>query len=200
MTLHSDHHNPLRTQAHLPYSNPSFLKTLLNSVFNHHLLPSSCRSPEPPTHHSTQYSDRFELLSAYLDNEISPEDRRLVNFWLVEDPEIQQVYQHLLRLRKAMRSLALTALNDDEITTVSRLRPYRASHSLLPLPATQAQKGMTLAALCATLVLMVGGAIITLSPSSTEGWQSAWQDIKAANWREKIALAWHKATPKLTEP
>jgi anti-sigma factor RsiW len=49
--------------------------------------------------------DRFELLSAYLDGEVSPEERRLVMTWLAEDPETQCLYQRLLQLRQGFQSL-----------------------------------------------------------------------------------------------
>ncbi len=49
--------------------------------------------------------DRFELLSAYLDGEVSPEERRLVTVWLDEDPETQCLYQRLLQLRQGFRGL-----------------------------------------------------------------------------------------------
>jgi hypothetical protein len=47
--------------------------------------------------------DRFELLSAYLDGEVSPEERRLVTTWLADDPETQCLYQRLLHLRLERR-------------------------------------------------------------------------------------------------
>jgi len=49
--------------------------------------------------------DRFELLSAYLDGEVSPEERRLVTIWLNEDPEAQCLYRRLLQLRQGFQGL-----------------------------------------------------------------------------------------------
>jgi anti-sigma factor RsiW len=49
--------------------------------------------------------DRFELLSAYLDGEVSPEERRLVTTWLADDPETQCLYQRLLHLRRGFQGL-----------------------------------------------------------------------------------------------
>lgn len=43
--------------------------------------------------------DHFELLSAYLDRELSPEENRKVEQWLNYDPQAQKIYQHLSRLR-----------------------------------------------------------------------------------------------------
>ncbi len=49
--------------------------------------------------------DRFELLSAYLDGEVSPEERRLVASWLTNDPEVQSLYRRLLSLRQGFQGL-----------------------------------------------------------------------------------------------
>lgn len=50
--------------------------------------------------------DRFELLSAYLDGEVSPDERRLVTAWLDQDPEAQCLYQRLLQLRQGFQGLS----------------------------------------------------------------------------------------------
>ncbi|MGD1860241.1 MAG: anti-sigma factor family protein [Leptolyngbyaceae cyanobacterium] len=49
--------------------------------------------------------DRFELLSAYLDGEVSPDERRLVATWLDKDPEAQCLYRRLLQLRQGFQGL-----------------------------------------------------------------------------------------------
>lgn len=52
-----------------------------------------------------QSSDRFELLSAYLDGEVSPTERKQVQQWLDHDPTVQQLYARLLRLRQGFQSI-----------------------------------------------------------------------------------------------
>ena len=47
---------------------------------------------------------RFELLSAYVDDEVTAEERKLVAQWLMDDPVTQQTYQRLLMLRQAIRT------------------------------------------------------------------------------------------------
>jgi len=49
--------------------------------------------------------DRFELLSAYLDGEVSPEERRLVATWLANDPNTQCLYRRLLHLRRGFEGI-----------------------------------------------------------------------------------------------
>ncbi|MGF1589582.1 MAG: anti-sigma factor family protein [Pleurocapsa sp.] len=44
-------------------------------------------------------TDRFELLSAFIDGELSPTERNQVQAWLDQDPEIKQLYTQLLALQ-----------------------------------------------------------------------------------------------------
>ncbi|MEO0645594.1 MAG: hypothetical protein AAFZ17_05475 [Cyanobacteria bacterium J06650_10] len=47
---------------------------------------------------------KFELLSAYLDDEVTAEERALVNHWLASDPEMQRSYQKQLKLKQALKA------------------------------------------------------------------------------------------------
>jgi anti-sigma factor RsiW len=49
--------------------------------------------------------DRFELLSAYLDGEVSAEERRQVEQWLLDDPSVQQLHTRLIALRQAFQAM-----------------------------------------------------------------------------------------------
>ncbi|NJL82973.1 MAG: hypothetical protein HC890_08465 [Chloroflexaceae bacterium] len=49
--------------------------------------------------------DRFELLSAYLDGEVTAEERRLVQQWLDSDPLVQRLYSRLLRVHHGIQNL-----------------------------------------------------------------------------------------------
>ena len=50
--------------------------------------------------------EKFEILSAYLDDEVSQEERRLVEQWIECDPLFRQQYQAQLTLKSAVRSLS----------------------------------------------------------------------------------------------
>lgn len=50
-------------------------------------------------------SDRFLLLSAYLDGEVTPSERQQVQHWLDTDPDFQQQYCSLLRLQQEIHQL-----------------------------------------------------------------------------------------------
>lgn len=49
--------------------------------------------------------DTFELLSAYLDGEVTAAERQQVEAWLAIDPEGQRLYQRLLTLKQQMQEL-----------------------------------------------------------------------------------------------
>lgn len=53
--------------------------------------------------------DRFELLSAYLDGEVTASERRQIEHWLATDLSIQRLYSRLLKLRQAMRTMPVPA-------------------------------------------------------------------------------------------
>lgn len=66
--------------------------------------------------------DRFELLSAYLDGEVSPAERRLVATWLDHDAEAQCLYRRLLQLRQGFQGLGHeTAKPQDHLYTANRV-------------------------------------------------------------------------------
>lgn len=60
--------------------------------------------------------DRFELLSAYLDGEVTAAERRQVEQWLANEPEVQRLYARLLKLRQELRTLPVPAVQSTEQT------------------------------------------------------------------------------------
>lgn len=51
--------------------------------------------------------DRFELLSAYLDGEVSVEERQQVQYWLDNDPQIKKIYLQLSRLHNGIGNIPM---------------------------------------------------------------------------------------------
>ncbi len=49
--------------------------------------------------------DRFELLSAYLDGEVTAAERKQVEEWLANDASVKLLYARLLKLRQGVRTL-----------------------------------------------------------------------------------------------
>ena len=56
-------------------------------------------------------AEKFEILSAYLDNEASDEECLLVKEWLENDPQFQQQYQDQLKIRATIRTLPANFLS-----------------------------------------------------------------------------------------
>ena len=53
--------------------------------------------------------DRFELLSAYLDSEVTAAERQQVESWLACDAEVQGLYARLLSLRSGLQNMPVPA-------------------------------------------------------------------------------------------
>jgi anti-sigma factor RsiW len=51
--------------------------------------------------------DRFELLSAYLDGEVTAAERKQVEEWLANDVAVQRLYSRLLKLRQGIRTMPI---------------------------------------------------------------------------------------------
>jgi negative regulator of sigma E activity len=49
--------------------------------------------------------DRFELLSAYLDGEVTAAERKQVERWLAEDATVKRLHARLLKLRQGVRAI-----------------------------------------------------------------------------------------------
>ncbi|MDZ8260395.1 anti-sigma factor family protein [Nostoc sp. ChiQUE01b] len=65
--------------------------------------------------------DRFELLSAYLDGEVTATERRQVEEWLANDASVQCLYARLLKLRQGLRTLPVPAAQQSPEETVQQV-------------------------------------------------------------------------------
>lgn len=65
--------------------------------------------------------DRFELLSAYLDGEVNATERRQVEDWLANDPEVQNLYTRLLKLRQGLRTLPVPSAEQSVEQTIQHV-------------------------------------------------------------------------------
>lgn len=70
--------------------------------------------------------DRFELLSAYLDGEVTAAERREVDEWLANDPEIQRLYARLLNLRQGLQTMPVPATHPPVEQTIEQV--YQRIH------------------------------------------------------------------------
>lgn len=69
-----------------------------------HEQENRCDQPSPEALDNLK-RDRFELLSAYLDGEVTADERRQVEQWLATDVKMQRLHTRLLSLRQGLRSL-----------------------------------------------------------------------------------------------
>jgi hypothetical protein len=109
--------------------------------------------------------EKFELLSAYFDDEVSEQERALVEHWLSCDPQLQQHYQAQLKLRQAIRWHGLAekrqAPDDFLRFSLDRLpREMSVKQSYLGKPSFLGEQSF-----------LEGSAI---APST---WQSDWQNL-----------------------
>jgi anti-sigma factor RsiW len=65
--------------------------------------------------------DRFELISAYLDGEVTADERRQVELWLQTDPQAKQLYARLMMLRKGFQNLSTPAASQPVERTVQQV-------------------------------------------------------------------------------
>ena len=59
--------------------------------------------------------DYFELLSAYIDGELTPSERSCVQHWLDNDPEIKTTYIRLLKLQTQIQKIPTPPSISEEV-------------------------------------------------------------------------------------
>ncbi|MFZ9739545.1 MAG: anti-sigma factor family protein [Prochlorotrichaceae cyanobacterium] len=63
-------------------------------------------------------NDRYEWLSAYIDDELVPHDRQVVEQWLAKDPEYEACYRRLMRMRQGFAEFC-----SQDLTPLSQTSP-----------------------------------------------------------------------------
>ncbi len=72
--------------------------------------------------------DRFEMLSAYLDGEVTAAERKQIQQWLQEDAKVQELYGRLLELRRQMQSISFTSRTEKSANQISEQVFQRLDH------------------------------------------------------------------------
>ena len=75
--------------------------------------------------------DRFGLLNAYLDGEVTADERRQIENWLTTDPQVQCLYARALKLRQKWQMMSPlaqqpTASEIKQIFVCRETKPKRA--------------------------------------------------------------------------
>ncbi len=121
------------------------LKSVSRSVCGHQYSSLDCSSAGL----DMLKRDRFELLSAYLDGEVTAAERREVEALLATDPVAQCLHQRLLRLRQELRSMPCPVVikeSKDQLVGRVLARTYHRTCQLL------VWGGMTAALILTSLV------------------------------------------------
>lgn len=109
---------------------------------------------------TTMMRDRFELLSAYLDGEVTAAERRQVEEWLKNDPTTKRLYSRLLMMQQSFQAMPVPAAEQSaqELATKVLQRVERKPKQTWMLG------GGAIAALLIAVVSGVGGGRQLFAP------------------------------------
>ncbi|MEG4108867.1 zf-HC2 domain-containing protein [Microcoleus sp. S13_C5] len=109
---------------------------------------------------TTMMRDRFELLSAYLDGEVTAAERRQVEEWLTNDPTTKRLYSRLLMMQQSFQAMPVPAAEQSaqELATKVLQRVERKPKQ------TWILGGGAIAALLIAVVSGVGGGRQLFAP------------------------------------
>lgn len=109
---------------------------------------------------TTMMRDRFELLSAYLDGEVTAAERRQVEEWLTNDPTTKRLYSRLLMMQQSFQAMPVPAAEQSaqELATKVLQRVERKPKK------TWMVGGGAIAALLIAMVSGVGGGRQLFAP------------------------------------
>jgi hypothetical protein len=112
-------------------------------------------------------ADCFELLSAYLDGEVTATERKQVEQWLDTDDSVKRLYARLLKLRQGVQAMPVPASEQSPEATLRQVWKRLRHRSQLGWMFG----GAALATFCI-------GTISSLMPSDTFKFQLAQQQIR----------------------
>jgi hypothetical protein len=124
---------------------------------------------------SPPISERFELLSAYLDGEVSSSERKQVEQWLADDPEFKKTYRQMLALQEGWKSSPAVA---PSMPTEQLVNQVMARLDRRP-------KVLVWGGLGAIAAIAVG-AFSGLLPGNQEGW--GFRTAKVPDLQRDIAM------------
>jgi anti-sigma factor RsiW len=132
--------------------------------------------------------DYFELLSAYIDNELNPQDRKRVEYWLDNEPEIKHIYHQLLQLQSQIQNISPPAADIPVDLIVNgvfdRIDRHQRQRKTLMWGA---------GAIAATLVALVSGSL----PGINNSLKLADFNNNSQNDRVMVAVALNKPAVKI---
>ncbi len=103
--------------------------------------------------------DRFELLSAYLDGEVTADERRQVDAWLASDRDMQILHSRLLKLKRGFQSAPVPVPTSQQTE--------RAVQQVLARVERRPRLMLVWSGVGAAVAATVVGVVSSLSPSVT---------------------------------
>ncbi len=67
------------------------------------------------------HRDRFELLSAYIDHEVTADERRQVEAWIAEDPAFAKMHRRMTKLQFGFQQLPAPAPSEHVDVTIAQV-------------------------------------------------------------------------------
>jgi anti-sigma factor RsiW len=98
---------------------PKFESQNISGINSQEALPQNLLKRDSEAH--LFRGDRFELLSAYLDGEVSAAERQQVESWLTTDPGVQRIYGRLVNLRQSLQAMPVPPAQQSPEHTATRV-------------------------------------------------------------------------------
>lgn len=133
------------------------------------------------------YSEKYELLSAYLDGEVTGEERRQVEQWIANDPQFKALYFQWLQLRSQWRSMPIPP---------STIAPQQLAEQVVQQVDRRTRKTLVWSGAAITAVLM----------AAFSGWMSGglpWglkQQFSQSSEIEPLRIALHEPVVPIVDP
>ena len=134
-------------------------------------------------HGNASAQERFELLSAYVDNEVTSREKSQVEQWLKDDPNYRHQYQQLLKVKRLLQdlpapcSIKTECLVDRVFTKIAR----------------RSQRKLAFGAAMIALVVATFGALV----STNYRWKIADESV---NKEEQLILAMEEPIIPMPQP
>lgn len=126
--------------------------------------------------------DRFELLSAYLDGEVTPTERKQVQEWLETDPQVQHLYNRLLKLRYNLQNM--------EITGIQKSPEHLCQMVFNKIDQGRKKRKMLLWSGGAIAAVFIGALSTIFTETDSPGWQFANQIApSSSNSNDELTIA-----------
>ncbi|MGB7427119.1 MAG: zf-HC2 domain-containing protein [Microcoleaceae cyanobacterium] len=132
-------------------------------------------------------SQQYELLSAYLDGEVTPAERRLVEEWMVNDPQFKAMYFQWLQIRSEWRSMPIPKL---------AIAPQQLSEQIIKQSQRKTQRTVVLSGAALTAVIIA--AISAGLPGGSQ-WGLK-QQLSQHRETEPLRIALHEPVIPIVNP